>query len=467
MKSVSSTHRFLRTLRDRRKLVRVYTQNIDGLEARAGLVSDLSKGKGSRSRFCRKAVVDPPVGLLPSSVDGGNGCEVVPLHGTLTHLRCTQCSTIIPWKATSTSLFSQGLAPPCPSCSTTSSIRSALGKRSCSTKVGSLRPDIVLYGEEHTLAQADAISDITQWDLGSKPDLLLILGTSLHVHGLKVLVREFAKAVKASRESNSSKKGVGRPKVVYVNLGRPSESVWSGIIDTWVNIPCDEWMAAMRRMRPDIWDVQTRLSGKVLKPLSTCRGPKVNAKVPDRLVIADSEEEEEEGEKEEDDEDKENSPLKTSVISILRKQQQETTPRKLRPVVSVPSPPSSIARSRIRSLSELKENTLPATPSKGLQSQPLLPTPPSTIARGRKRPLSEMQENALSISPRQPHIPLPTPPASSSSDHKRKRPYLENNNLVTEADDLLPSTPTKKPRRGRPPGSMTKRRPMEVDIFQD
>ena len=425
VKSVSSTHRFLRTLREGKKLVRVYTQNIDDLETRAGLVSDLSKGKGSRSRFSRKAVVDAPSKSLPSPTESSPGCEVVPLHGTLTHLRCTQCLAIIPWESTSSSLFHQGLAPPCPLCSTTSSIRSALGKRSCSTKVGSLRPNIVLYGEEHTPAQADSIGEITQWDLGSKPDLLLILGTSLHVHGLKVLVREFAKAVRAKWESNGNMRS-SRPKVVYVNLGRPSESVWSGIIDTWVNIACDEWVAVMRRMRPDIWETQTRLYGRVSKPIQSGLSLKCATKAACKAVIADSYEEEDE----DLEGDKENSPLRSSLMSMLQKQQ-PATPRKGRQTLALPSPLSTIAKPRKRPLSELQDNTLPVTPSKRLRPHQLLPTPPST------------------------------------SSNKRRWSYPENMDLIAESDDILPLTSTKIPQYEQLPASTTHGRPIEVEVFQD
>ena len=402
--------------------MRVYSQNIDGLETRAGLNADLEKGKGSRGRFAKKARDTPN---KDSPLTGDAGCESVPLHGQLTHLRCTLCSASEPWSATSNSLFRSGLAPPCPSCSTTSSLRTALGKRTCSTKVGSLRPDIVLYGEEHP--QADAISEITQWDLGSKPDLLLILGTSLHVHGVKVLVREFAKAVAATRAAmKSNQRGPG---VVYVNLGRPSDSIWNGVIDVWVNMPCDAWVAATRKARPDIWSLQTRLSGKVSKPTPSVvvhqkKDPRTAKESTKVAVIADSEDDGEE------DYDKENNPaslLKSSpmkgshmksypLINILQKQQKHekepATPRKPARMAdptpnsqllhNLPTPPPSSSRKRKAPLMERCSSSAstdnPSTPSKRPRQMIFPPTPPST--GGRKKQLTSepgnQDENAVS-----------------------------------------------------------------------
>lgn len=79
-------------------------------------------------------------------------------------------------------------------------------------------------------------------DLGLGPDLMLILGTSLKVHGLKVLVRQFAKAV-------HSRGG----KVVFVNFTRPPESSWGDVIDYWVAWDCDAWVGDLREKVPALW----------------------------------------------------------------------------------------------------------------------------------------------------------------------------------------------------------------------
>src|ERR1700761_604679 len=54
VRSTSGVHKFIRVLRDGGRLMRCYTQNIDGLEAREGLVTDLRRGKGNKRRLMKK-----------------------------------------------------------------------------------------------------------------------------------------------------------------------------------------------------------------------------------------------------------------------------------------------------------------------------------------------------------------------------------------------------------------------------
>ncbi|GKT51962.1 NAD-dependent histone deacetylase HST3 [Colletotrichum spaethianum] len=131
-----------------------------------------------------------------------------------------------------------GRQPECPYCAGATAARQERGKRALG--VGKLRPDIVLYGEEHP--NAHLISPIVTHDLGLSPDLLLILGTSLKVHGLKVLVREFAKTI-------HSRGG----KVVFVNYTKPPESSWGDIIDYWIQWDCDAWVSNLKERIPLLW----------------------------------------------------------------------------------------------------------------------------------------------------------------------------------------------------------------------
>jgi NAD-dependent histone deacetylase SIR2 len=86
------------------------------------------------------------------------------------------------------------------------------------------------------------ISPLITHDLGLGPDVLLIMGTSLKVHGLKIMVKEFAKAV-------HTKGG----KVIFVNRTKPPESTWGDVIDYWVEWDCDEWVLDLKERRADIW----------------------------------------------------------------------------------------------------------------------------------------------------------------------------------------------------------------------
>lgn len=167
-----------------------------------------------------------------------SGVECVFLHGSLESLRCFRCRRVCEWEGGREAQTLTGHQPECPHCAGATAAREERGKRALG--VGKLRPDIVLYGEEHP--DAHLISPVVTHDLGLGPDLMLILGTSLKVHGLKVLVRQFAKAV-------HSRGG----KVVFVNFTRPSESSWGDVIDYWVAWDCDAWVGDLREKVPALW----------------------------------------------------------------------------------------------------------------------------------------------------------------------------------------------------------------------
>ncbi|KAK4183955.1 putative NAD-dependent histone deacetylase [Podospora australis] len=326
----TSSHRFVSVLRDSRKLVRCYTQNIDQLEERVGLTTSLSLGAGSRYRFSVRSgrssngprsslknqetselstdsqvlsqstnevssqqqeaeavvgsqtsssqgPVDEPAGgqmvekdeITGSSVSGprlgpststneapssmstapalssaapaapNRGVECVFLHGSLAELRCFVCARTATWEDEyRQSETLAGRQPTCPHCAGATAAREEKGKRPLG--VGKLRPDIVLYGEEHP--HSHLISPLVQHDLSLAPDMLLILGTSMRVHGLKVLVREFAKAV-------HDRGG----KVVFVNFTKPPESVWADVLDYWVQWDCDAWVSDLQQRKPALW----------------------------------------------------------------------------------------------------------------------------------------------------------------------------------------------------------------------
>lgn len=177
---------------------------------------------------------------VPSSPEPDRGVECVYLHGSLRSLRCFQCRGVIDWDEGDRELQTMsGHQPPCPRCEDATTARQEKGKRALG--VGKLRPDIVLYGEEHPESQR--ISDIIQHDLSLAPDLLIIMGTSLKVHGLKTVVKEFAKAIHNKKDG----------KVIFVNYTKPADSVWADTIDFWVEMDCDAWVHDLKEKKPIIW----------------------------------------------------------------------------------------------------------------------------------------------------------------------------------------------------------------------
>jgi NAD-dependent histone deacetylase SIR2 len=89
----SPTHRFIKALDSKGKLLRSYTQNIDGFEERVGLQSK-SEGK-------RKA----------------KDVRNVLLHGNIHEVRCGLCNTTSLCASSHLSSFLQGTAPDCEECS--------------------------------------------------------------------------------------------------------------------------------------------------------------------------------------------------------------------------------------------------------------------------------------------------------------------------------------------------------------
>ncbi|KAA8897421.1 DHS-like NAD/FAD-binding domain-containing protein [Sphaerosporella brunnea] len=234
----SSVHKFIRVLADSGRLLRCYTQNIDGLEEREGLVINISHGKGKRKR-------PSPITKDDNRTDQEKGCQVVQLHGDLKSLRCTNCQLLTEYSPSHIATLLSGAAPTCMACEAASLSRQAAGKRA--TKIGLLRPNVVLYGEDHP--DADMVGKLAQADIGAAPDLMVIMGTSLKVHGLKVMIKQFARAVHARGGQ-----------VLFINNTPPAESAWNDVIDIHVQMDCDAWVADVKTRRAGIWERQTKLT---------------------------------------------------------------------------------------------------------------------------------------------------------------------------------------------------------------
>ncbi|KAL4067377.1 DHS-like NAD/FAD-binding domain-containing protein [Scleroderma yunnanense] len=242
------THRFIKTLDSKRKLLRSYTQNIDGLEERVGLCGSSSQETHTTIKGKSKLKADE--------------VRNIQLHGDIHRVRCTLCSIDIPCTDEYLNMFEMGAAPDCPECKLRSEARVARSARAL--KIGTLRPAIVLYDETHPLG--DDIGTIQSQDIARKPDMLIIMGTSLKVHGMKKLVKEFAKVVhtSATTSANGSPKKIKKweGKVVFVNKTAPG-SEWADVIDyhvvgetdTWVERVVEDW----KKMRPSDWEVQQTL----------------------------------------------------------------------------------------------------------------------------------------------------------------------------------------------------------------
>ena len=194
----TTAHYFIDWLAERKQLLRLYTQNIDGLELREGMKMAAEK--------------------------------VIALHGQLDKVCCVLCKALFEWSKQIHCDFKEGKSIECSECIRKRQERLDQGKRGLS--IGQLRPNIVLYNEIHP--KGDLIGESLCADIHKCPSVLMIMGTSLKVVGLKKLVKDMAKAVHASN-------GI----VIFVDL-KKAKSEWKSVIDVQLVGDCDLWCERMK-----------------------------------------------------------------------------------------------------------------------------------------------------------------------------------------------------------------------------
>jgi NAD-dependent SIR2 family protein deacetylase len=199
-------HELLVALKARHMLLRVYSQNVDGLELKSGLTTFGAYDTHDQSATC------------------------VPLHGSLQQMRCQSCGSTYssdPYLDTLTS----GELPTCLTCEGLAEARAELNLRVRRTS-SFLRPDVVLYGEDH--ARGEDIAEIWKKDIGVA-DLLLVVGTSMKVDGIQTMIRTFAQSI--SRKHG--KKKAPFLSSIYLNTELSSQQRWSNVFDCWVKGDCE------------------------------------------------------------------------------------------------------------------------------------------------------------------------------------------------------------------------------------
>ncbi|KAG0662144.1 hypothetical protein C6P46_003537 [Rhodotorula mucilaginosa] len=225
-------HGLMKGLADRGRLARVYTQNIDGLEAATGLLSlattpaDTPSNRPSTPRLTRSRTSGGGrVNVTPDTPHRHQFSApdlVVALHGSLDHVSCSVCHHTTRWKKRHTVAFKKGRAKKCPICywrgasppsyhrfepstvttdppTCTAQSRKLESKRAINpSQLAFLRPAIVLYDDPSFASSSAAshISSIADADLAAGPTCLIVAGTSLRIPGFRSLVKDFSKAVR-------------------------------------------------------------------------------------------------------------------------------------------------------------------------------------------------------------------------------------------------------------------------------
>ena len=163
-------HKLLDSLANQNRLLRLYTQNVDGLD------TSLPSLKTSIPLAKKKP--------FPKTIQ---------LHGGLDKMVCVKCNYLSDFDA---EIFVGPTPPACASCETHEDIRAEFGRRN--RGIGRLRPRMVLYNEHNP--DDEAIGKVASVDLRTRPDAVIVVGTSLKVPGVRRIAREMCHVVRGRRD---------------------------------------------------------------------------------------------------------------------------------------------------------------------------------------------------------------------------------------------------------------------------
>ena len=182
--------------------MRLYTQNVDGID-----------------------VALPSLSTTVPLSQKGPWPRTVQLHGGLEKMVCSKCRALSNFEP---ELFNGPEPPPCTICIEADRVRTDhAGKRSHG--IGRLRPRIVLYNEHNP--DEEAIGGVMSADLRSRPDAVIVVGTSMKIPGVRRIVREMCGVVRDRRDGLA----------VWINQdGPPPGKEFEDCWDLIVKGPCDE-----------------------------------------------------------------------------------------------------------------------------------------------------------------------------------------------------------------------------------
>ncbi|KAL9604465.1 MAG: hypothetical protein Q9219_000430 [cf. Caloplaca sp. 3 TL-2023] len=189
-------HHLLATLGSQGRLMRLYTQNVDGIDTSL-----------------------TPLATSVPLASKGPWPRTIQLHGGLEKMVCSKCSHLSDFEP---ALFEGPSPPPCRQCVEADKVRTAhAGKRSHG--IGRLRPRIVLYNEHNP--DDEAIGTVVSSDLRGRPDAVIVVGTSMKIPGVRRIVREMCGVVRARRDGLA----------VWVNrdpppIGKEFEDCWDLVV---------------------------------------------------------------------------------------------------------------------------------------------------------------------------------------------------------------------------------------------
>lgn len=165
----SAFHHLLARLSKTKRLLRLYTQNVDGIDTSL-----------------------PPLATEVPLAAKAPWPRTIQLHGGLEKMVCQKCRHTSDFKA---ELFEGPNPPLCEECCAIDELRKQEGHRSHG--IGKLRPRIVLYNEHNP--DEESIGSVVTSDLRTRPDALIVVGTSLKIPGVRRIVREMSRVVRGRK----------------------------------------------------------------------------------------------------------------------------------------------------------------------------------------------------------------------------------------------------------------------------
>jgi NAD-dependent histone deacetylase SIR2 len=194
-------HHLIATLAQEGRLLRLYSQNVDGIDTSL-----------------------PPLKTQVPLPKKAPWPKTVQLHGGLDHMVCSKCHTLSDFDAEQ---FNGPVPPACPHCTENDQVRQVAEKRSHG--IGRLRPRMVLYNEHNP--DDEAIGACASLDLRTRPDAVIVAGTTLKVPGVRRIAREMCAVVRDRRDG------------VTIWINNDPEPVGKDLANSWdivVQGPCDE-----------------------------------------------------------------------------------------------------------------------------------------------------------------------------------------------------------------------------------
>ncbi|KAI8958723.1 DHS-like NAD/FAD-binding domain-containing protein [Daldinia sp. FL1419] len=164
-------HHLVASLAKEGRLLRLYTQNVDGLDTSM-----------------------PPLATNVPLNTKGPWPKAIQLHGGLAKMVCSKCSEISDFDG---SLFEGPEAPLCKGCEETDNVRTShAGKRSHG--IGRLRPRMVLYNEYNP--DEESIANVVRADIRARPDAVIVVGTSMKIPGVRNMVKDMCRVARERKD---------------------------------------------------------------------------------------------------------------------------------------------------------------------------------------------------------------------------------------------------------------------------